>query len=211
MSLPDGFGPRSALSLFLYNQDGSQGLARTFLDGLAPGHTDMPSDYPAVPRLHLANSYDDASNAPSQNFVYDFDVYRYFVNREWQQVLATDAGGAPRSGSLAALADAFAAGAEVKVGVDDLCADMEPLAASHTVFVQAGSCYYYTDRKLFIAGSQPVIRVQPAIPLVYQSGGWDLGWLVVRSDGRVVQRLYDPSTLRCRDQETCCPLRWFVR
>ena len=83
ISLPDGFGPRSALSLFLYNQDGSQGLARTFLDGLAPGHTDMPSDYPAVPRLHLANSYDDASNAPSQNFVYDFDVYRYFVNREW--------------------------------------------------------------------------------------------------------------------------------
>ena len=31
---PDGFGPRSSLSLFLYNQDGHQAIARPHLDGI---------------------------------------------------------------------------------------------------------------------------------------------------------------------------------
>ena len=33
---PTGFGPRPSLSLFLYNQDGHQAIARPFLDGHVP-------------------------------------------------------------------------------------------------------------------------------------------------------------------------------
>lgn len=33
---PTGFGPRSSMSFFLYNQDGHQAIARPFLDGAVP-------------------------------------------------------------------------------------------------------------------------------------------------------------------------------
>jgi len=36
VELPEGFGPRPSMSFFLYNQDGTQAIARPYLDGEAP-------------------------------------------------------------------------------------------------------------------------------------------------------------------------------
>ena len=44
---PAGFGPRPSMSLFLYNQDGSQAIARPFLDGR-----------PAVPLRYGSRGWD---------------------------------------------------------------------------------------------------------------------------------------------------------
>ena len=116
-----------------------------------------------------------------------------------------------RSGSLAALGQAFADGCAVKVGVAGLCSPTCPRTElAHELFVQTGSGYHYTEGGLFIAGSHPVIRVAPAVPMVYRSGNWDSGWLVVRTDGVVVYRRCDPYTLAFEDRRYRCPVRWFV-
>ena len=217
VSLPDGFGPRASMSFFLYNQNGQQAIARLHLDGQqttqnlgAPqidNHIDMP-------KYHAQDGWNRQTNAPSQNFIYDFDLYRFYVRDEWREVLSHDADGAVQSGSVHDLADAFSQGCEVKVGVRGLCGnlaeDSTPVV-DHEVFVQTGSCYYYTAQQLFIAGTHPTIRVKPALPLVYTSRGWDFGWLMVRTDGLVVYRRCDPYTLAFEDITGNYAVRWFVR
>lgn len=217
VSLPDSFGPRASMSFFLYNQNGQQAIARPHLDGQgatqAPSalHIDDPID---MPKYHPQDGWDEQTNAPSQNFIYDFDLYRFYVRDEWCEVLSHDAEGVVQSGSAHDLADAFSRGCEVKVGVRGLCADLAAdlaTAIDHEMFVQTGSCYYYTSQQLFIAGTHPIIRVKPIVPLVYASRGWDFGWLLVRTDGLVKYRRCDPYTLAFEDSVGSYAMRWFVR
>ena len=217
IELPVGFGPRSSMSFFMYNEDGTQAIARPYLDG---GSAEaIPGPSPAQPRAnmpnyHVVDNWDAGTNAPSQNFVYDFDRFRYCVNDSWCEVLRHSANGEVVSGSIDELVDAFSSGCAIKLGVGHLCADLcddQDSAPDHEVFVQGGSAYYYTDQKLFIIGSHPVVRVQPNVPMRYTSSGWDFGWLMVRSDGRVVYRRCDPYTLNFSDHVSHRAIRWFVR
>jgi hypothetical protein len=217
IALPDRFGPRASMSFFMYNQDGQQAIARTYLDGgpcsasMGPAPLD---DWSAFPKYHQQDGWDAGTNAPSSNFIYDFEVYRYFVCDDWQEVLAHDPEGRVISGSVERLAAAFANGAEVKVAIRDLCADLDAEPArpvEHEVFIEAGPGYYYSEQKLFIAGTHPLVRVRPGIPMRYVSRGWDFGWLMPRSDGRVAMLLYDPYTLAARRHAGQFALRWFVR
>ncbi|MFO0868831.1 MAG: hypothetical protein U0935_07745 [Pirellulales bacterium] len=217
IELPVGFGPRPSLSLFLYNQDGTQAIARPYLDGgpangqVGPAATPGPRN---MSKYHVVDSWDAETNAPSQNFVYDFDRYRYCVLDSWREVLRHSADGTVISGSLDELVAAFAAGCAIKLGIRNLCDDLAD-ASNHTleheVFVQGGSAYYYTERRLFLIGSHPLVRVRPSKPLRYASRNWDFGWLLLRSDGHVVYRRCDPYTLRFSDRVFQCPIRWFVR
>ena len=217
ISLPDRFGPRPSMSFFLYNQNGDQAIARPHLDGAAAAGPPGPApaaDLPGMHKYHARDGWDAATNAPSSNFVYDFDVYRFYVDDAWQEVLAHDATGVVQRGAVAALVEAFAGGRPVKVGVRGLCgalAERAEDAVAHELFVQTGSCYYYTEQRLFLAGSHPVIRVQPRIPMRYASRGWDFGWLMLRTDGHVVYRRCDPYTLAFQDLPLRLPIRWFVR
>ena len=217
ISLPDGFGPRASMSFFLYNQNGQQAIARPHLDGGTttkdPGAPQI-DDHRDMPKYHAQDGWDTQTNAPSHNFIYDFDLYRFYVRDEWREVLSHDAEGVILSGSVHDLADAFSQGCEVKVGVRGLCTDLvedRDTAVDHEVFVQTGSCYYYTAQQVFIAGTHPTIRVKPAVPLVYTSRGWDFGWLMVRTDGLVIYRRCDPYTLAFEDMEGNYAMRWFVR
>lgn len=92
---PEGFGPRPALSLFLYNQDGLQALARPFLDGQTgagdPAVADMP-DGVDVPRYHAIETADAETPAPIRTYIYDFDFFHYRVRDAWRQVAEHEAG-----------------------------------------------------------------------------------------------------------------------
>jgi hypothetical protein len=218
ISLPDGFGPRPSMSFFMYNQDGQQAIARPYLDGGAAtgtfGASAPNAEFVAMAKYHHQDTWDAGTNAPSSNFVYDFELYRYWVHDEWYEVLAHGADGTVESGSIDALAEAFAQGCEVKAGIHGLCSDLgeDPNSAiRHEVFVHMGSCYYYTESRLFLAASHPVVRNRPAIPMRYVSRGWDFGWLMPRTDGLVAGLLYDPYTLRYRRTEAYHAMRWFVR
>ena len=217
VDLPDGFGPRPSMSFFLYNQNGQQAIARPHLDGVASTGEPGPSpigDHSAMPKYHQHDSWDGATNAPSSNFVYDFEIYRFYVSDDWQEVLSHTADGEIVSGSVDALADEFARGREFKVGIRGLCADLadDPASApGHEVFAHIGPGYYYTKRKLFLAETHPLVRVGSGIPLAYSSRGWDFGWLMPRTDGFVARWLVDPYTLKFHKSEGRYAMRWFVR
>ena len=216
IQLPTGFGPRSSMSFFLYNQDGHQAIARPHLDGLTPEQSQQApqiDDRLPMPKMHLHGMYDDDTISPSTNFIYDFDVYRFFVCDQWEEMLSHSADGTVLSGSVSSLADAFSTGCELKIGVRGLCDPLAdgPAMMDHEVFVQAHSGYYYTEQKRFMVGSHPVIRVKPAVPMSYESKGWDFGWLMVRTDGHLVYRRCDPYTLAFQDIESRHAVRWFVR
>jgi hypothetical protein len=216
VGLPEGFGPRPSMSFFLYNQDGQQAIARPFLDGIPPAGELGPAaldDHGDMPRYHQQDNWDAGTNAPSSNFVYDFDHYQYWVYDGWREVLSHDADGTIVSGSLDELTEAFARGYDIKLGIRGLCADLaeEPAnALDHEVFVHAGSCYYYTEQKLFMTGTHPLVRVRPRIPLHYTSRGWDFGWLMARTDGHVARWLCDPYTLAFHKSAERYAIRWFV-
>jgi hypothetical protein len=217
IALPAGFGPRPSLSFFLYNEDGQQAIARPFLDGPPAQGRLGPSalnDYSDMPKYHEQDNWDAGTNAPSSNFIYDFEVLRYFVREDWTEALQHTAQGEVLRGSLDDLVGAFTRGAEIKVGIQGLCDDLtaDPAAAfGHEVFIQAGPCYFYTRQRLLLAATHPVVRVRPGVPLRYSSCGWDFGWLLVRSDGQVARLLYDPYTLRPGRSSARYAVRWLYR
>lgn len=211
ITVPDGFGKRPSMSFFLYNENGRQAIARPYLDGRPvadePGsslenHSDMP-------KYDQHDGWDADTNAPSSNFTYHFETFRYFVKDDWREVLSCAPDGRVTSGSLEMLVKAFINGAEVKVAIRGLCEDLGG-TLDHEVFVQTGSGYYCTERKLYCAGTHPVVRVKPGIPLRYESRGWDFGWLMPRTDGFVARWLCDPYTLKFTKNERRYAIRWFV-
>ncbi len=219
IELPTGFGKRPSMSFFLYNQDGTQGIARPFLDGVISDRVLGPSQLAppdGMPRYHIMQAWDERTNAPSHNFVYDFDHFRYFVDDSWQQVLHHTQDGRVESGRLPDLIDAFSSGCDIKLGIENLCDNFSPapaadLVPSHEVFVRGSSGYCYTEQNLFMIGTHPLVRVRPEIPARYRSNAWDFGWLMVRTDGHIVYRRCDPYTLQFTDQIQRHPVRWFVR
>ena len=216
---PECFGPRASMSFFLYNQNGQQAIARPHLDGVPPRGGPGPATGSVLPgyhspKYHEQDAWDTETNAPSANFIYDFDVYRFFVRDEWRQVLAHGEAGEPTAGSLDELVTAFRGGSEVKVAIRGLCDDLGESSApvmGHEVFVHCGPCYYNTERRVFSAGSQPVVRVDPAIPLSYRTRNWDFGWLMPRTDGFVARWLCDPYTIAFAKSDGRYAVRWFVR
>jgi hypothetical protein len=214
VQVPDGFGPRPSMSFFLYNQDGEQAVARPFLDGPPKQGRRGPSAvelFPGMAKMHQRDSFDADTNAPSMNFVYDFDYIRFHVRDRWREVLRHDAAGEIFSGSVDELSDCFRSGRDVKVAVSGACEDLGGEQPSpHELFSPVIATYFPTRRKLFLAATQPVVRVRPGIPLRYASGGWDFGWLIVRTDGMVARTLYDPYTLKPTRSTVQCAMRWFV-
>ena len=206
------------MSFFMYNQNGQQAIARPYLDGPPAAGQRGPSpvaDHGAMLKYHEQDRWDaETTNAPSSNFIYDFYCYRYLVCDNWEEVFAHTAAGEPTFGSLESLYEAFSEGREIKVGIRGLCDDIEENSSpvpDHTVFVHIGPGYYFTEQKLFSAGSHPVVRVRPGVPMRYTSGGWDFGWLMPRTDGFMDRWLCDPYTLRFRKSSGRFAVRWFVR
>jgi hypothetical protein len=166
-----------------------------------------------MPKYHEFDSFDAGTNAPSSNFVYDFEQLKYFIRDDWTEVLACDAEGKVERGSMADLMAAFRRGAEFKVGLSGLCDDLTQAGSKlpHEVFIQCGSVYLYTQQPLFVAATHPVVRVAPAIPLKYASENWDYTWLVTRTDGYAALLSYDPYTLKPARSQRRLAMRWFTR
>ena len=209
------FGSPS-MSFFLYNQDGQQAIARPILDGRNATGAIGPSQSSDshTPKYRPLSNWDTGTNAPSENFIWYFEEFRYFVRDDWQEVLSATADGTVVSGSVDKLTKAFSSGKEVKVAIsnlsDDLAKDPDNIL-DQEVFIQVGAGYYYTEEKLFISATHHLVRVAPAVPLSYSSKNWDFGWVLVRTDGLTVLRICDPYTLKFSDSERHCAIRWFVR
>jgi hypothetical protein len=208
--LPDHFGPPS-MSFFLYNQDGGQAIARPSLDRAArrAAPTGFTAGDERFAKLRRFDSWDVDSHAPSSNFRYDFDGYEFFVEHRWSSVYSHDAQGTRLTGSLDELVEAASCGRPLKVGVKDLV-QTDSATPPHWVFVELGPNYYYTESRRLVAQTRPLVRVTPAIPLRYETGNWDFGWLIVSTDGDAQYLRYDPATLAVDEVPGRHALEWFV-
>jgi hypothetical protein len=79
------------------------------------------------------------------------------------------------------------------------------------VFTSVGSGFFHTRARLYTCSTHPLVRVASAVPLEYRSGGWDVAWVFLRTDGSAVVRRLDPYTRRFSDAEARFACRWFVR
>jgi hypothetical protein len=208
-------GTKPRMSLFMYNMTGHQSCATLPLD---PHGTDaqQPGAYEVVPppadmpKMSEAHAFDAATGCPSRNFIYHMEVYRFWVQDTWTQVLAHDEHGVALSGSWDDLADAHHGGREIKVAIAGLCRDLGD-GPSAEVFTPLGSGFAHTTKRLYEAQTHPVVRVAPAVPMGYGSGCWDLSWVIVRTDGSAAVRSLDPYTQKFHDWTGRFPCRWFVR
>ena len=210
------FNGPSSMSFFMYNQDGRQAIARPYLDGReAAGQIGPAQTSEGIGPKHLPQeTWDTGTNAPSENFIWYFEEFRYMVRDDWREVFSNKADGTVVSGSIEELAAAFAEGREIKVavgGLNDELADAGGGALAHEVFVNVGAGYYYTEQKVFVVATHNLVRVAPAIPMRYASRNWDFGWVILRTDGLTALRICDPYTLKFTDSEKQCAARWFVR
>ncbi len=206
-----GFGDTASLSFFINNVNGPNGIARLFLDG-SVGRAKAAPDL--VKKYQVLDAWDVVSPCPSENFTYAFGEYAWWVSDTWRELLAHDAHGDVVRGSLLELREAFRAGASIKVGVKNLgvtlAAPGEALVA-HEVFVELHSIYNHEQSGFLGGESQPLVRVAPAIPLHYQSGNWNYGWILPRTDGIVHQLIFNPYTHEFRQTQERFAIRWFVR
>ncbi len=212
VGLPTGFGPSNALSMFLYNQDGRQAVARLILDKdeneAASG--DVKDELP-IKKMHVENVFDEGTPGISKNFIYDFESFRYLTNECYEEVYANDGKGACTGGSVRALEEAYAEGRAIKVAVTGISSVLWG-ETGHTdeIFIHCSSSYYYTKDRLMITNSQPFISVPADIPLSYKSKSYRYCWMVVRSDGRVEIRAFNPFAGTWQTQVTSLPIRWFA-
>ena len=206
VQLPGSFGRRASMSFFMYNENGYQSIARPYLDGgvFDPTIEDTPV---LMSKYHAMSSYDEDTNAPCSNFIYDFFSYRFLVNDCWEEICSVDENGNVLSGSPRDIERASLDGCELKVGISGVCGgDLD-----HTVFVQTGPHYFYHNEGVMVTETRPFVRVEPAIPTQYRSGNWDFGWNIVRSDGQVAGLYYDPKTLVPHRTSERHAVRWFAR
>ena len=205
-----GFVDCPSLSFFLVNDCGQAGIARPFLQQ-TEGTGALAGDPP--PKYHTLDQWDQDTRSPSENYVYEFGEYAFWVNERWEQVLAHDAEGHATFGSLQALQEAFRAGRSVKVGIAGLCADLAPAgerSVEHEVFVEMGPIYNHEDQGFLGGESLPLVRVNAAAPLAYRTGNWNFGWILPRTDGVVHGLVIDPYTREFQRIESRHATRWFV-
>ena len=205
-----GFGDAASLSFFMNNANGQNGIARLFLDGSIGRAKPAPD---LVQKYKVIDTWDAVSPCPSENFTYDFGEYAWWVNDRWREVLAQDAHGESVRGSLLELREAVRAGASLKVGVKNLCANLSDpglTPVSHEVFVELHSIYNHEDSGFLGGESQPLVRVAPSIPLNYKSGKWNCGWILPRTDGTVHQLIVDPHTHEFSRTQSRFETRWFI-
>lgn len=205
VQLPGVFGTQASLSLFMYNENGLQAIARPILNGGLPPYGE---DTPILEeKFHLLSSFDIGTNAPSSNFIYDFESYRFLVNDCWEEICRHDEEGNVIFGSARDIEKASMEGCELKVGISNVAGG----EFDHTVFVQTGPHYFYHNEGVMVAETRPIVRVKTQIPLSYESKNWDYGWYIVRSDGMVSSLFYDPYTLKPVRSFERHAIRWFAK
>lgn len=205
-------GPRT--SFFLYDMHANQGCANILLDDTAPSaqpgaNTRVPPRAD-MPKMSAEDQHDIGTLGPSRNFVYDMEVYHFFVRDDWQPVLAHDEHGHITAGSWDAFHAAHRAGREFKAAICNPCMDLGS-GPGHEVFTMLGSGWVHTQRRFYEVLSHPLVRIAPAVPLRYASFNWDLAWVFLRTDGFTSLRTLNPYTRQFTDHSTRLACRWFVR
>lgn len=203
------------MSFFMYGMDGQQSCANLIFSPTPeqmcePGVFEIVPAPPLMRKLSAEERFDPGTSAPSMNFVYDMEVYRFWVRDEWTEILSHDSDGTVTGGGFDNIEQAQREGRELKVAIRDMCADLG-LGPTHEVFTLLGSSFLHDVRKFYDCGTHPVVRVAPAIPMKYRSFNWDVCWASLRTTAQATLRKLDPYTRKFSDHRSTFACRWFVR
>ena len=205
------FGDPSSLSLFLYNQDGRQALARVIMDGRRDEVSLAHTEDGGMAKMHTFSINDADTPGISKNFIYDFEFYRFMACSCYEEIYANDANGDMVSGDIDALGAAYACGRPIKIAFKGL-SDVMWGKTGHTdeIYIQCGSSYYYTDNKVMLTNTHPFVSVPADIPMTYKPRSFRYCWLVASTDGRTEVRSYDPFLSEWKITKANLPVRWFA-
>ncbi len=210
VSLIEGFGYPNSLSLFCYNQNGQQAMARMVLDDTAE-QTDIWDPDADFPKMKTLSLNDTGTGGISRNFIYAFDRFRFFALNAFAERFSNAADGSPLSGALADIQEAYRSGHPIKLGIRGLSRVLwGDNGHDDETFIHASSSYDYTGTPLMVANSAPFVSVPADIPLTYRPQGFRYCWLVARSDGYVAIRSFNPFDRSWTTQNAQLPIRWFV-
>lgn len=211
VELPHGFGHANSLSLFLYNQNGLQAMAKLILDGQVEKALNHDTDDFGYVKNHLISMSDQGTLGVSRNFIYDFDFMAFSLDDTYKELYANSKEGLCVGGSIDVMAEAYAKGRGIKLAVSDLSEALWGKSShSDEHFLPCASSYYLTREKVMITNSLPFISVPADIPLTYKTRSYKYCWLVARSDGRVEIRSYSPFENKWLTQAMRTKLRWFA-
>jgi hypothetical protein len=207
-------GMQPKMSFFMYNMTGEQSHANILLDasphaGRVGTRRIIPRDA-VMPKMSEQEQFDADTSAPCRNFIYDMEMYRFFVRDEWNMIFSHDAEGRALHGTIEEIEQAQIACREFKVGIRGL-GKMLGSELDHEVFTLVGSGFFHTRRRFYETLSQPLLRVAPAVPMLFKSRNWDLVWISLRTDGVATVRRLDPYTRQHEDIPVRLACRWCVR
>ena len=212
VALRKGFGYPNSLSLFLYNQDGLQCVAKLVMDGTLDKSVRGDSEHGGVPKVRTFNILDERTPGISKTFVYDFEFYDFIITDCYREIYANAQDGRRTLGSIGAVAKAYCSGRGIKLAVQGLSRVLwGDTGHEDEIFIHCGSTYYYTSDKLMITNTLPFVSVPADIPLTYKSKSYRYCWLVARSDGRVEVRSYNVFANTWETREAQLKLRWFAQ
>lgn len=212
VSLPCGFGLANAMSLFLYNQDGQQAMARLTLEGGCNRTIEEHTEDTGFSKMHTLSIADTDTLGGSKNFIYYFDFFDYLVTACYKETYANTREGDKKLGDIECLHESYRRGAGIKIAVKGISeAIWGKTGHEDEIFIHCGSAYYYTSDKLMITNSLPFISVPADIPLSYKSKSFRYCWLVVRSDGMGELRSYNIFDNQWKTCSIRLSVRWFVQ
>jgi hypothetical protein len=210
VALREGFGTSNALSLFLYNQNGQQALARLILDGMIDESVQNDKEDQGFTKMNTIDVLDTNTLGISKNFIYDFEFYNFFVNDSFKEIYANHHDGICTYGDINHLADSYGCGKGIKIAVKGLSTVLwGDTGHEDEIYIHCGSSYYYTRDQLMITNTLPFISVPAHIPLTYKSQSFCYCWIVARSDGKVQVRSYNPFERNWQTRTANLSIRWF--
>ena len=202
VAIPDGFGHENALSLFLYNQDGTQAAARLSMDNSADETLIKDTEDHGFKKMHTMMINDPGTYGVSMNFIYDFDSYTFYADDRYED-LGSD---------IDRISEAYGEGRSIKVGIkginDALWGRNE---LEEEIFIHCSSSYYYTRSKSMVVNTQPFVSVPSCIPLIYKPKSFRYCWAILRSDQKARIRSFDPVKRLWKTVGTELCIRWFAK
>ncbi len=212
VALRQGFGLPNSLSLFLYNQDGHQGVARLVMDGTVDRTLKRDSEHGGIPKVRTLGLQDEGTAGVSKNFIYEFENFDFIVTPCYREVYANNAQGRRTFGTKDALAANCRSGRGIKIAVKGLSRILwGETGHEDEIYIHCGSSYYYTKDRLMITNTLPFVSVPADIPLTYKPKGFRYCWIIARSDGRVEVRAFNIFKNTWETRAARLALRWFVQ
>lgn len=140
--------------------------------------------------------------------------YHWWARSDWEQICVHDENGNPSLGSWEEMRKAANNGCTLKVGIKNLWSHLAPPeqeTPEHEVFIECTTDFSHVDDQFIAVLTQPTFFLQPCNPLRFVGENFSLGWLVVRSDGKVQRQTLNPSTMQWERTWDRCAVRWFTR